>query len=452
MADIRIGEVVVRLRLWSAAPHVLVVVSAMVSSAAAGCRYANCDHPVGDRCVDKALGGSECMTSADCASTSGVCDVAATGTCVQCTPDHAAVCGGNTPVCGDGGTCRACMSHGDCPLSNACVPALSDSPDAGSCVAPAEVAYVDPRGADNAICSLSAPCLRVAEALATGRPYIKFHGTIDEPVTVDHGRSATFLADPGAVLTSTKPSAGSQPVLTVQDDGTSLTVYDLAIADATDPSAVGVMVPQLSGNPSLTLTRVTIANNPGGGIFVAGGRLQLAQSIVRDNLGGGVVVNSPATFEIIGNAFIGNGAGDMPQGGIAISTVAAETNRLDFNTFYQNDSQAGIGAGLRCAAGGLIARNNIYFGNGSAGNHEQVSGPCAHEYSIVSPGTVPTGTNNTAQDPMFMNASAGNLHLQSHSPAIGAADRDSDLNGVAARDIDGIARKRPATLGAYQAP
>ncbi len=442
MTGVLIGPIVTSLRRWCAAPGALAVIVTL-APIATGCTYRNCDHIVGGHCVDAAPGAGPCTTGDGCASSGEVCDVAGTGQCVQCTPDHAAACTGSTPVCGLDRVCRACAAHAECPLSSACLPD-------GTCAAESDVAYVDPRGTDNASCSLSMPCTRVAAALATARPYVKFHGRIDEPVTVGQQRSVTFLADPGATLTSTSPSAASQPVLAVQDTGTSLAVYDLTIADASDLSTVGVVIPQASGDPSLTLIRVTIANNPGGGIRVSGGRIQLAQSIVRDNLGGGIMVNSPAAFQIIGNVIIDNGTGDSPLGGIAISTTAATDNQLEFNSLYQNASQDGIGAALRCVAGAFTARNNIYFDNGSATNHEQVSGTCAYTYSIVKPGSLPMGIGNMTADPLFVGASGGNLRVQPASPAIRAADPDSDLTGLAARDLDGTLRARPATLGAYQ--
>jgi hypothetical protein len=412
--------------------------------AAAGCRYPNCDRIVDDRCVDAPGDGAmPCASNDDCAFPGAVCDLGGTGRCVQCTQDQARACTGSTPVCGAELACRACATHADCRLSNACLPE-------GSCAAETDVAYVDPSGTDDTHCARSAPCRRVASALATGRPYVKFHGTLDEAVTVERGRVVTFLADPGATLTRT--TAGSQPVVTVQDSGTELAVYDLTIGNALDTSTIGVVVPQVSGDPALALTRVKISNNPGGAIFVSGGSLRLTQSTISDNLGGGVTVNMPATFEIVGNLFIDNGTGNAPLGAVAIATIPTPSNRLEFNSFYKNASQDGVGAAIRCVAGAFTARNNIMYANGSATNHEQISGTCAHTYSLVQPGTLPPGMGNQAADPLFEGAAADDLHVRPGSPAIHAADPASDLTGVAARDLDGNIRMRPATVGAYEAP
>jgi hypothetical protein len=61
---------------------------------------------------------------------------------------------------------------------------------------------------------------------------------------------------------------------------------------------------------------------------------------------------------------------------------------------------------------------------------------------------MPAGTGNSAADPMFVNTTSGDLHIAAGSPAIGAADPSSDLNDVAARDLDNEPRQAPADIGA----
>ena len=50
-----------------------------------------------------------------------------------------------------------------------------------------------------------------------------------------------------------------------------------------------------------------------------------------------------------------------------------------------------------------------------------------HTYTIVRPGTLPAGTGNKADDPLFKNTTTGDLHIAPGSPAAGAADPGSDL-------------------------
>lgn len=187
--------------------------------------------------------GEGCRSDTDCAAAgASVCDVMGTKQCVQCTmADHAA-CTGNAPVCGTDNACRGCAAHEECD-SNACSLAT------GSCAIETDVAYVSSTGTDNSTCDKSAPCTSMASALMTARHYVKIHGTIDGAVVVDKGRTVTFLADPGAMLT--RGTGGD--VLTVRDTGTSLTIYDLTISGAT-ASSVGIslrrLVPSCTRDPA----------------------------------------------------------------------------------------------------------------------------------------------------------------------------------------------------------
>jgi hypothetical protein len=402
-----------------------------------------------------------CDSNADCTSPgAGVCDVMGTKQCVQCTATNHAACTGNAPFCGMDNACRACATHAECD-SNACSFAT------GSCAPETDVAYVSSTGTDNSTCDKSTPCAGITAALMTARHYVKIHGTIDGAVVVDKGRTVTFLADPGAMLTR---GTGSD-VLTVKDTGTSLTIYDLAISGA-QGSSVGISL--AGGVPALSLMRVTISNNAGGGIasagaltidhgiitnngsnrpaiFITGGSLSLAQSEISGNRAGGVHVADPtAKFAIVSNKFVSNGAGDSLTGAVNIGANFASTNLLEFNTFYKNLSTDGTGAAIRCDPMTFTARANIMFGNGTATNLNQTSGTCTHTYSITNPGTVPTGTGNQASDPMFVNAPGDNFHLQAGSPAIGAANALAPLSGLSARDFDDHPRTTPVNLGAYQ--
>jgi len=404
-----------------------------------------------------------CGSNADCTSPgAGVCDVMGTRQCVQCTATDHGACTGNAPVCGTDEACRGCAGHEECD-SDACSFAT------GSCAAETDVAYVSSTGTDNSTCDKTAPCASIAAALMTGRHYVKIHGTIDGAVVVDKGRTVTFLAEPGAMLT--RGTGGD--VLTVRDTGTSLAIYDLAISGA-QGSSVGI---SLAGVATLSLMRVTVSNNAGGGIAsagaltidhsiitgsggggpgisITGGSLSLAQSLVSGNRAGGVdVTGTMAKFAIVSNKFVSNGSGD--NGGSLIGAVSiranfASTNLLEFNTFYKNLSTDGTGAAIQCTPSAFTARANIMLNNGTTSSPDQTSGTCTHIYSITKPGMVPTGTGNQAGDPMFVDAPGGNLHLQAGSPAAGAANPLAPLTGLSARDFDDHPRTTPVNLGAYQ--
>jgi hypothetical protein len=219
---------------------------------------------------------------------------------------------------------------------------------------------------------------------------------------------------------------------------------------------------------------VTIANNPGGGIVASGGTLTVVQSTLQGNggsginigsggvltvvqstlqgnTGGGINIGTGATFVVVGNVFFNNGSIASTIGGVTILTTQSAANRLEFNSFNKNQSQDSIGAAIDCTAGTFEARNNIMSGNGTQTNLEQTGGSCTHAYSIALPG-VPLGGTNIAKDPFFANTLTGDLHIQAGSPAIRAAAPSSSLDGIAAHDIDGDVRVRPADLGADQLP
>ena len=411
--------------------------TALWAAAPTGCLYK--EDPA--YCADRPNNYCACRTDAECTAPTSVCEVEVTNTCVECTADNAAACTGARPICGADHACHACTTHTDC-ASAAC---LED----GACAAEASVAYVAPAGTDNDQCTQVTPCTKVAKALATLRPYLKLSGTTSESLTLSGGRQVTFLADPGAKLRS---SGGTSPVITVQGNGTSLTVVDLTISDApNDPSGYGVLVPAGTGTPSLSFIRATISNNPAGGISTSGGTLMLARSVIRGNVGGGVMLAN-ATFDITNNFFFNNGAQDSLVGALSILTTRNDVNRLELNSFNRNQTMDTIGPAIQCVAGAFTARNNIMSGNGTFTQLTQYGGSCQHAYSIATPGTLPAGTGNFSSDPAFLNTTTGDLHVSPMSPVRGLASPASSLTGLTSVDIDGQLRASPADLGADEIP
>jgi len=413
--------------------------------------------------------------------------------CVQCTSARNEACVGTTPACGDDGRCRACEAHSECSASEACLPD-------GTCADPAQVAYVKPTalgGTDNTECTLTQPCTKSSEALATGRPYVKLSGTNDEGATVSiTNRNVTVLAESDAKLV--RMTNGD----IVKVEGSSqVKIFDLEISGASGGASSGIAVPN-GYTGTLTLTRVKLLKNAGSGIIlgdggtlnvsqstitsnagdgisakngtldiaqstisgsgnstipatgiaVLGGKLTLNRSMVSGNSGGALRVESGGVFVVVGNVFVGNGLQAGVAGGISITTTQNAMNRLEFNSFTLNQAQVGIGNAIQCTAGSFTARNNIMSGNGTLSNLEQVGGPCQHAYSIARPGMKPAGATNSDGDPLFKDAANGDLHLMAGSPALKAADPASELTGPVMLDIDGDQRESPADMGADQVP
>lgn len=379
-----------------------------------------------------------CTSNDNCTSENArVCDTG-TGMCVQCTTADNQ-CPSATPACVDN-ACAACTEHAQCGASNLCLPS-------GECANTDDVAYISsPDGVDNPNCTLTSPCKLVFWGLATGRPYIKLHGTLDENGTIEiDSRIVTFFGDPGAKLIRT-----SVGIVMEVRGASEVGLNDVEISGGNGGSGIGISLP--AGNTaSLSLTRVHLSNNQAGGIRASDGALTVTQSTISNNQGGGISVTN-GTFVIVGNVFYKNGRDNLAVGGISISTAENAANRLEFNSFNKNLSLAGRGAALDCVAGNFTARNNIMSDNGSFMNEVQVTGACVHEYSIVRPGTLPSGEGNSNMDPLFQNTENGDLHIRPGSPALGAADPDSNLTGPAEFDLDGDRRSSRADIGADEVP
>jgi len=315
---------------------------------------------------------------------------------------------------------------------------------------------VDPGGTDNTSCTKATPCTKVAKALATAKPFLKFHGATNEQVSIN--QNVTLLADTGAQLSYSSTGV----ILTVS--GTSIVdIYDLAVANGLGGTGVGLSMP-FGNTATVSLHRVTLTNNAGGGISASsgsltvtgskianntgvaiaasGGSLTVAQSTISNNAGGGI--STTGQFAIVNNFVFANGSSSSPIGGVSILATQNAANRLDFNSFSKNTTQDGVGAAIQCTAGTFTARNNIMSGNGTLTDMNQTGGTCTHAYSIATPGTLPTGTGNLAVDPQFVNTTTGDLHIPAGSPAIDAADPAAALTGLEAVDIDGDARPQGA--------
>jgi hypothetical protein len=389
-----------------------------------------------------------CSTSDQCAAPTSVCDPEAMA-CVQCTPAEAGACMGATPVCGADHQCRACSAHAECSMSNACLPA-------GRCADPGEVAYVQLNGTGGQPCAKAAPCGTLQEAVtavSASRPYVRILGTgtlTPSATTTIDGKAVTILADPGAKL----DRMGDGVNLEVRNTGADVRIYDLEIIGASGgPSDVGIFA--AGGTPKLTLTRVKVTNNIGGGISMTGGVLTVSQSTISGNQGGGISMTggaltvsqstisgnqgggisiSSAEFDLANNFIVGNGGVGAVFGGVRFDQTNTGIRRFEFNTVTENVGMAGFTIGVVCTLVGqpVTFSNNIVYDNQVGGGRTQVGGMnCSWTYSDIGPDTV-VGMGNINMTPMFKDLTRSDYHLQSGSPAKDAADPVASL----AIDID----------------
>lgn len=393
----------------------------------AGCKEQNsnyCDKPTTTHnCKDQDAANS-CGSDGDCSGATPACDVTGSKTCVQCVaPNDTSACTGATPTCGSDNICRKCEAHSEC-ASHAC---LAD----GSCASESMVAYVDPAGTDNTTCTKAMPCTSVAKALATSRPYVKLTGTTDEAVTVNN-QDVTLLADQGAKLTRTSNG------IILQVTGTSqLDVYDLEISGASGANNPGISMP--AGNSArLRLYRTKLSANQGGGIIVAAGNIEIAQSVISANPGGGISVSGVGTmFDIENNFIVYNGVATGPSatqlGGAAILSNTSGA-KFTFNTVAYNGNDGSIyRGGVSCTGSMVTAAGNIAYKNTegtSTSNTTQSGGNCQFGNSLA--------LGSVAGDLGFKSPTMNpfDFHLTAASPAT-VVDAGGACTGI---DIDGDTR------------
>lgn len=350
---------------------------------------------------------------------------------------------GTTPICGDDGSCRACVSNDECTTSNACIPTDSGDAHAGACASVAEVAYVTPTGTTNGTCDQTTPCT-LAAALATNRPFIRISGAISE--TAPNQMSPRFfLGESGASL------SGNSPVISTNAD---LHVYDLDLTGTT-ATGLGHVVEINDGSAFLERVHVT-----GGkvGIFSQGTRLTVTRSKIDSNTVGGIDV-ALGGFDLTNNFIVGNGADGATGGnigGVKLETQDA-TSRLLYNTIADNkvgdSAGSGVAGGVTCGSGvAVVLANNILAANLHSG-----TGPGAHPTNLA--GACTEAQNSIDQADFdglsFADPSQLDYHITATIPPSKAVDKGMTTGGTPVNiDFDG--NKRPQNnipdIGAHELP
>jgi hypothetical protein len=396
---------------------------------------------------------------------------------------HIDLCTGKKPRCEiDTETCVACVDDNDCGGTGVCLPT-------GGCADPAKIIHAISNNGSQSMTTCgglgvgNACDLDTAIAVARsglGKSVIK----LDDPGPYVSMMSNNFNADVDAALgltidarNATLHHNGNGAIFTI-NSGKGMTILGGTIEGATGSGGDGI---RCNDTATLTVDETTIRmnnesgidasgclltvnnasildNNKGGGlvpgIVVSDGSISISRSQIASNRGGGIIINNSGKFTIVGNVFLGNGDPTGIAGGFSATTTSSG-NRLEFNTFAENKSMAGLGAGVQCTAAGFIAQNNIVWNNNSA-TGMQVGGTCPHAFSDIGPISIISvppfdGGNNLSMNPMFMSATT-DLRLNPLTPVRGKANADADLTDIASKDIAGKIRVKPADLGAYVAP
>ena len=388
-----------------------------------------------NNCTEPGDGGFDapqaCQNNSGCSAPTGVCDLsggAATGKCVQCTVGDSAACIGLTPICGTDHVCRKCIAHSDCKATNVCLPS-------GECSNGTDTAYVEEKK-NGTQCTQADPCPTITAALGK-KPYIKVTGTIVDNFSIVGAPSTTILASLDATLVASGDVA-------INVLGTSeLNIYDLAITNSFQ-NGIGISMPAVN-HSTVSLYRAKLTNSKGGGIVASGGTLNITQSTISSNPGGGVkadgggtlnitrseisknetggiIMNSATTFKIVNNFIVGNGTdtGFNPSDVGGIQVKPGPGSILEFNTIVGNKSAAGSQAGgVYCSQvnAKFSVPNNLIFGNSGGGGGIaglQISPQCTQANSLVI-------------DPGAKFKSSSDYHLAVGNP-------DAILNGADAAD------------------
>ncbi len=180
-----------------------------------------------------------------------------------------------------------------------------------------------------------------------------------------------------------------------------------------------------AGEGSLTIDQSTFS-----GSFISHnfGDLTITRSVFAD--GSGIQVSGPGSFTITNNFIYRSGSA---TGANAVSFNAPRSPAIfAFNTLTENVAGPSATAyGLLCTGFAPVFSNNILWNNSGGGVN--ISG-CLLTYSDVQGGA--PGAGNLNANPLFVNASASNFHLQAGSPCRNVGDP----SGAPSLDFDGDAR------------
>lgn len=349
-------------------------------------------------------------------------------------------CPATQPICRPEGTCAPCISHDECP-SLVC---LVD----GSCAPAANVLYADKQNcAANPDGSRAKPWCEISDALAhlNGRAIVRVMGS-STPYQGVHppGGENLLLVGPGqssatSLLTSALLYTADQQGLLLDGEGGQLTLDGFEVRGGSGLDGIAC---QKTGTtaPALTVRRSFVHDSGGAGIMSSGCAVTIDQSEITRNPQGGLQFFNTA-YAITNSFIVGNFT-------VAASFSSFSAGVFRHNTIAQNSASVG-GAVFDC--GNPIAprslENSLLWSNSGA---SLFTGNCLFTY-IDAPEVLP-GTGNRSLAPHFVNAAAGDCHLDPNQDNTCCIDQIpwSPLG----YDIDG--RTRPQRLswdiGAHEVP
>jgi hypothetical protein len=283
----------------------------------------------------------ECVQSSYCKTTSApVCDTTAEH-CVQCLQDTD--CSGATPIC-ISQQCTNCTSDTQCVAKLGANPGVCMFHQDGRCATDAETVYVQ----NNTACLTAGASTAGTAATPFCLPQDGVNATTGtKKLVVMRGPSTAMLGNWSSPAT---PATGQLTV--VGQNG------------ATIGASGNIQIHVISGDfyiRGMTVTGGYVASVPAIQAD-SPATIRLDRCIVKNNLGGGLVVSAGAAFDISNSVFDGNGPGSVGAssfGGAYLGGApAAGPARFWYNTVVNNGAGGVVCASSSQPLTGLLFYNN----------------------------------------------------------------------------------------------
>lgn len=367
---------------------------------------------------------------------------------VDCTSN--AQCTNPAPICGQDMTCRGCSSDDECG-STVC------ELDTGACTAETAVVYASPTGSQGADCSLATPCsltraLQLVTVGATGKTLRLIPGEYSSDLAFS-GNVIVNVVATGATLTGTAK-------VTVLG-GAAVSLRGLTITSTADPS-----VDCGDSIVGATLSRVSLLDVMGtryrsakcsarivGGTVLALSTYSTDVSIdadrVRFTFAYASAFGQRVSIRILNSIF----SGGIDLGSTSDTTAPGSSLSVGFSTFALKES----GAIVACDGNtsnyvrSVVFENNILFAAPTTGTSSVViPRQCQFKNNLLYPQATTVGTSNIVMDPLFVDLSGGDYHLQPNSPAKDVGQPSVGLSP--SQDFDRVSRPQGTApdLGAFE--
>ncbi len=248
------------------------------------------------------------------------------------------------------------------------------------------------------------------------------------------------LAGYGATLTLTDVMvarnlalSGEAGGLLFMNDGTTVTLTHVAIIE--NEAGGGGAGLNLSGGPVATLRNVEIARNLapwGAGLrlyeaTLRGHRVSIVDNIATDNMHAAFQVDAQSDMTLTNALITGNEGGNA---GLITFTSTLSLTNVTVAGNSPGYSWGGIAISDNSSAS---VRNSIFYSNGDMDLTCDETSDCTVEYSDLEDPWA--GTGNLSANPLFVDSTSGDYHLQAGSPCIDAASAayapDHDIDGEA---------------------